>query len=83
MANKKNKNFYSLPNNWQERMRIDSSGNLGIGVYPPAKENESPQIINFNQWMEIIDMCQTNPAMKTAYEKLITIYHLSKDNEQT
>ena len=69
-------NFYSTTGfTAQEVMRFDSNGNIGIGTSSP-----SYSIKNYNEWQEILEMAETNPAVKSALDKLRTTYYLSKDN---
>lgn len=58
-------------------MRIDSTGGLGIGTTTPSG---NLSINEYIQWREISELAETNPAVKIALEKLITVYHLSKDH---
>ena len=57
----------------QEVMRIGSNGSLGIGraLRGPA---------HVDAWQEIHKLAETNPAVKIALDKLMTVYHLSKDH---
>lgn len=58
----------------QEVMRIDSTGGLGIGTSSP-----STALGAWGEWQEIQKLAETNPAVKIALDKLMTVYHLSKD----
>ena len=59
----------------QEVMRIDSNGGLGIGGGSP-----STTLGAWGEWQEIQKLAETNPAVKIALDKLMTVYHLSKDH---
>lgn len=64
-------------NSWTEAMRIDSSGNFGIGT----KSIESHSSINqYEEWVDILKLAETHPAVSSALEKLRTIYYLSKEH---
>jgi hypothetical protein len=62
----------------KEVMRIDSSGNLGIGSNAPSEVLGS-----WSEWCEIQKLAETNPAVKIALDKLMTVYYLSKDAKDT
>lgn len=66
--------FHS-PKSRVEVMRIDSTGNVGIGTISP-----SSYINNYNEWEEIQKAAETNPAVKIALDRLKTTYYLSKEN---
>ena len=56
-------------------MRIDSNGSIGIGTSSP-----STVALGWREWDEIQQLAETNPAVKIALDKLMTVYHLSKDH---
>ena len=58
-------------------VRISSNGNVGIGSASPGS---GMRIEEYVQWREIVEMSETNPAVKIALDKLMTVYHLSKDH---
>lgn len=58
-----------------ERIKISSNGNVGIGTTAP-----SMSMTRYNEWADILDAAETNPAVKIALEQLRTTYYLSKDN---
>lgn len=60
----------------QEVMRIDSNGGLGIGT----TISPSTTLGAWGEWQEIQKLAETNPAVKIALDKLMTVYHLSKDH---
>jgi len=60
-----------------EKMRISSNGNLGIGTSVGIDLN------NFNEWNEIQELAKTNKAIEMALEKLMIIYYLSKENDNS
>ena len=62
----------------QEVIRIDSSGNLGIGSSAPGEVLGS-----WSEWCEIKKLAETNTAVKIALDKLMTVYYLSKDAKNT
>jgi hypothetical protein len=57
----------------QEVMRFSSDG-LGIGTSSPSGTFGA-----WSEWQEIQKLAETNPAVKIALEKLMTVYHLSKE----
>lgn len=59
----------------QEVMRIDSNGSIGIGTSSP-----STTLGAWGEWQEIQKLAETNPAVKIALDKLMTVYHLSKEH---
>jgi hypothetical protein len=59
----------------QEVMRIGSNGSLGIGTSAPGEVLGA-----WGEWQEIQKLAETNPAVKIALDKLMTVYHLSKDH---
>jgi hypothetical protein len=63
-------------NYYQPKMTLDSSGNLGIGT-----SNSGFAIGPYGEWQKILKLAETNPAVKSALDKLMTTYHLSKDHE--
>ena len=62
----------------QEGMRMSSNGSLGIGTSSP-----STTLGAWGEWQEIQKLAETNPAVKIALVKLMTVYHLSKDHGNT
>ena len=58
-----------------EVMRIGSNGSLGIGNSSP-----STTLGAWGEWQEIQKLAETNPAVKIALDKLMTVYHLSKEH---
>jgi hypothetical protein len=69
-------NFYSTTGfTTREVMRLVSNGNLMVGT------SSSPSSVElYKEWQEILEMAETNPAIKSALDKLRTTYYLSKDN---
>ena len=61
----------------QAVMSITTNGSLGIGTSAPGG---GMRIEEYVQWREIQEMAETNPAIKIALEKLMTVYHLSKEH---
>lgn len=64
--------FKTVPN----VMHIGSNGNIGIGTKAPGEV----LVGSWAEWCEIKNLAETNPTIKIALEKLMTIYHLSKDH---
>ena len=58
-------------------MRIDSNGNIGIGTPTPS---DNMRIGEYVEWREILKIAETNPAVKIALDKLMTVYYLSKEH---
>ena len=56
-------------------MRIESNGNVGIG-----SSSDSIRIEEYIEWMDILKVAETNPAVKIALDKLMTVYYLSKEH---
>ena len=67
-------------NSRKEVMRIDSNGNVGIGSSSPK---DSMRIEEYIQWRDIVELAETNPAVKVALDKLMTVYYLSKESQDT
>jgi hypothetical protein len=56
-------------------MTISSNGNVGIGTSAPS------EILGaWGEWNEILKLAETNPAVKIALDKLMTVYYLSKEH---
>jgi hypothetical protein len=70
-------NFFNSGN---EIMRIDSNGHVGIGISTPKG---GMRIEEYVQWREIVELAETNPAVKIALDKLMTVYYLSKESQDT
>jgi hypothetical protein len=71
-------NFYSTTGfTSQETMRITTNGNIGIGSGAP---NRPMDVDAYNEWNDILKLAETNPAVKSAFDKLRITYYLSKDN---
>jgi len=49
----------------------------------PAKKSLHEKIMEDKLWGEIRRLSKTNPALKDAVDKVMTVYHLVKDNERT
>lgn len=58
-------------------MTISSGGGLGIGTSMPTMSNWT---MTWGEWGEIQKLANTNPAVKIALEKLMTVYYLSKED---
>ena len=58
-------------------MRIGSDGNIGIGSASPRTKMSMQ---DYNEYADILKLAETNPAVKSALDKLKTTYYLSKDN---
>ena len=56
-------------------MRIDSNGNVAIG-----SSSDSMRIEEYVEWMDILKLAETNPAVRIALDKLMTVYYLSKEH---
>ena len=61
----------------QEVMRIGSDGNIGIGIGSP---HPKMSMQDYKEYVNILKLAETNPAVKSALDKLKTTYYLSKDN---
>lgn len=62
----------------QAVMTIGSNGNVGIGSTSPL--SGGMRIDEYIQWREIVELAETNPAIKIALDKLMTVYYLSKEH---
>jgi hypothetical protein len=58
----------------QEVMRISSDGSIGIGI-----SSLSNKLDSWSEWCEVQKLAETNPAVKIALDKLMTVYYLSKN----
>jgi len=61
----------------REVMRIESNGNLGIGI---GSSSDSIRIEEYIEWMDILKVAETNPAVKISLDRLMTVYYLSKEH---
>jgi hypothetical protein len=61
----------------QEVMRIESNGNLGIGI---GSSSDSIRIEEYIEWMDILKVAEINPAVKISLDRLMTVYYLSKEH---
>jgi hypothetical protein len=69
-------NFFSTNSSTPtEVFRIGSNGNIGIGTGGPSQSFES-----YNEWADILELAKTNPAVKSALDRLRTTYYLSKED---
>lgn len=57
-------------------MRIHSNGHVGIGTSSPT----TMSISMYSEWLEILELSNTSPAVKIALDKLRTTVYLSKDH---
>jgi hypothetical protein len=71
------KTIYARSSGNIDRVRIDSSGSLGIGTINPGKRFTMD---SYNEWNDILKSAEKNTAVKSALDKLRTTYYLSKDN---
>ena len=69
--------IYARQSGSTERMRISSNGNVGIGASNPKPKITTDQ---YNRWVDIERLAETNSAIKSALDKLMTTYYLSKEN---
>jgi hypothetical protein len=59
----------------RERFKFYSDGSVGLGTISPGST------LNVgNEWWEIQKLADTNLAVKIALERLMTVYHLSKEH---
>lgn len=69
-----------------EKMRIDSSGSLGIGTTAPGQLSSTSslheQIMESKLWGNIHRAAKTNPTLQEALERVKVTYYLTKDYEE-
>jgi hypothetical protein len=67
-------------------MRIDSSGNLGIGPIAPGQTLDTTslhdQITEDKLWGNIRRAAKTNPTLQEALERVKVTYYLTADYEK-
>ena len=82
----KGKTVYARNFGANEKIRIDSTGSLGIGTTAPGQTLSTSslhdQLMESKLWGDIHRAAKTNPTLQEALERVKVTYYLTKDYEE-